>query len=98
MGGGVWLVPTPIVIKFKLKNRQNTALDLVRTYSLKLTACIKKRYLAQKNEFIFYLEAVPSINYIGRQLDVFYIGRQIYGEIIYQIRPAKVGAPHAHFL
>ena len=32
-------------------------------------------------------EAVPSINYIGRQLDVSYIGRQMYGEIsIYQIR------------
>jgi len=31
-------------------------------------------------------EAVPSINYIGRQLDVSYIGRQMYGEIsIYQI-------------
>jgi len=28
-------------------------------------------------------EAVPSINYIGRQLDVSYIGRQVYGEIIY---------------
>ena len=26
-------------------------------------------------------EAVPSINYIGRQLDVSYIGRQMYGEI-----------------
>jgi len=32
-------------------------------------------------------EAVPSINYIGRQLDVSYIGREMYGEIsIYQIR------------
>jgi len=32
-------------------------------------------------------EAVLSINYIGRQLDVPYIGRQMYGEIsIYQIR------------
>ena len=32
-------------------------------------------------------EAVPSINYICRQLDVSYIGRQMYGEIsIYQIR------------
>jgi len=32
-------------------------------------------------------EAVPSINYIGRQLDISYIGRQMYGEIsIYQIR------------
>ena len=29
------------------------------------------------------LEAVPSINYIGRQLDVSYISRQVYGEIIY---------------
>ena len=26
-------------------------------------------------------EAVPSINYIGRQLDVAYIGRQVNGEI-----------------
>ena len=32
-------------------------------------------------------EAVPSINYIGRQLDVSYFGREMYGEIsIYQIR------------
>jgi len=32
-------------------------------------------------------DAVPSINYIGRQLDVSSIGRQMYGEIsIYQIR------------
>ena len=30
-------------------------------------------------------EAVPSINYIGLQLDVSYIGRQMYGEI-YQIQ------------
>ncbi len=29
------------------------------------------------------LEAVPSINYIGRQLNVSYIGRQEYEEIIY---------------
>ena len=28
-------------------------------------------------------EAVSSINYIGRQLDVSYISRQVYGEIIY---------------
>ena len=28
-------------------------------------------------------EAVPFINYIGRQLDVSYIVRQVYGEIIY---------------
>ena len=26
-------------------------------------------------------EAVPSMNFIGRQLDVYYIGRQMYGEI-----------------
>ena len=33
------------------------------------------------------LEAVPSINYIGRQLNVPYTGRQMYGEIfIYQKR------------
>jgi len=32
-------------------------------------------------------DAVPSMNYIGRQLDVSYIGRQMYGEIsIYHIR------------
>jgi len=32
------------------------------------------------------MQPVPSINYIGRQLDVSYIGRQMYGEIsIYQI-------------
>ena len=34
------------------------------------------------NSVISYPEAVPSINYIGRQLDVSYIGRQVYGEII----------------
>ena len=28
-------------------------------------------------------EAVPSINYIGRQLDVSYIGREMYGEIVF---------------
>ena len=28
-------------------------------------------------------EAVPSINYIGRQRDASYISRQVYGEIIY---------------
>ena len=33
--------------------------------------------------FHFKPEAVPSINYIGRQLDVSYIGRQVYGESIY---------------
>ena len=27
-------------------------------------------------------EAVPSINYPGRQLDVYYIGREMYGEIL----------------
>ena len=55
-------------------------------------------------------EAVPSINYIGRQLDVSYIGRQMYGEIsIYQIRiqhetssghisSPKVREIHDHFL
>jgi len=26
-------------------------------------------------------EAVPSIYYIGRQLDVSYIGREMYGEL-----------------
>ena len=26
-------------------------------------------------------EAVPSMNFICRQLDVYYIGRQMYGEI-----------------
>ena len=30
---------------------------------------------------IFPPEADPSINYIGRQLGVSYIGRQMYGEI-----------------
>ena len=28
-------------------------------------------------------EAVPSINYIGRQLDVSYICREMYGEIVF---------------
>ena len=28
-------------------------------------------------------EVVPSINYIGRQLDVSYIGREMYGEIVF---------------
>ena len=28
-------------------------------------------------------ETVPSRNYIGRQLDVSYIGRQVYEEIFY---------------
>ena len=28
-------------------------------------------------------EAVPSINYIGRQLDVSYIGSEMYGEIVF---------------
>ena len=27
-----------------------------------------------------------AVHYIDRQLDVSYIGRQVYGEIIYQIR------------
>ena len=53
-------------------------------------------------------EAIPSINYIGRQLDVSYIGRQMYGEIsIYQIRETSSGqhivpkstfTVHDHFL
>ena len=53
-----------------------------------------------------YTEAVPSINYIGRQLDVSNIGREMYGEIsIYQMRhlAAKISTPkvrdiHDHFL
>ena len=28
-----------------------------------------------------FSEAVPSKNYIGRQIDVYYIGREMYGEI-----------------
>ena len=103
MGGGVRLVPTPIVIRFKLKYRQNTA-HRSNQNALGKVDCntLRKDIFLRKNEFIFYSEAVSSINYIGRQLDVFYIGRQIYGEIIYRkelsIRPVKVGAPHAHFL
>ena len=38
------------------------------------------------NTKVFSSEAVSSINYIGRQLDVSYIGLQMYGKIsIYQI-------------
>ena len=36
--------------------------------------------------YSLFPEAVPSINYIGGHLDVSYIGRQVYGELIYQIR------------
>ena len=37
--------------------------------------------------FMYRAEAIPSINYIGRQLDVSYLGREMYGETsIYQIR------------
>ena len=35
-------------------------------------------------EIVFlHSEAVPSINYIGRQLDVSYIGREMYGGIVF---------------
>ena len=54
-------------------------------------------------------EAVNSINYIGRQLDVSYIGRQMYGEISIRyefsmrhlaanISSPKVRELHDHFL
>jgi len=39
--------------------------------------------ISVKIHYIILPEAVPSINYIGRQLDVSYIGRQVYGEIIH---------------
>ena len=36
-----------------------------------------------RGQTVFQTEAVPSINYIGRQLDVSYIGREMYGEIVF---------------
>ena len=35
--------------------------------------------LSLLSQFFIIPEAVPSINFIGRQLDVSYIGRQMYG-------------------
>ena len=47
---------------------------------------VRSLYCLSPSIYYSQRQFLNSVNYIDRQLDVSYIGRQVYGELIYQIR------------
>ena len=60
--------------------------DHVNTKDETSMKIVRSLYCLSPSIYYSQRQFLNSVNYIDRQLDVSYIGRQVYGELIYQIR------------